>query len=54
VMIKDSNRYKSTGGWRFERFWANQTEDAIQDGGASCFACHANAKTHGFVYSQLH
>jgi len=55
VMIKDSNLYKSTGGWRFERFWANdQTQDAVHDAGASCFACHANAKTHGFVFSQLH
>jgi hypothetical protein len=55
VMIKDSNLYKSTGGWRFERFWANdQTQDAVHDAGASCFACHANAKTHGFVLSQLH
>ena len=55
VMIKDSNLYKSTGGWRFERFWGNdQTQDAIHDSGTSCFACHATAKTHGFVFSQLH
>ena len=55
VMIKDSNLYKATGGWRFERFWANdQTKDAVSDAGASCFACHANVKTHGFVFSQLH
>jgi hypothetical protein len=54
VMIKDSTRYGSTGGWRFERFWANdQTEDAIHDSGTSCFACHSNAKEHGFVFSQL-
>lgn len=55
VMIKDSKLYPSTGGWRFERFWANdQTQDAIHDSGASCFACHTQAKTHGFVFSQLH
>jgi hypothetical protein len=55
VMIKDSGLYKTTGGWRFERFWANdQTQDAIHDAGASCFACHANVKTHGFVFSRLH
>jgi Cytochrome P460 len=54
VMIKDSNLYKSTGGWRFERFFADdQTHDAIHDGGTSCFACHDNAKTHGFVFSHL-
>jgi Cytochrome P460 len=54
VMIKDSSLYKNSGGWRFERFWANdQTKSAVEDAGASCFACHANAKTHGFVFSQL-
>ena len=54
VMIKGSNVYKNTGGWRFERFFANdQTNDAIHDSGASCFDCHTNAKSHGFVFSQL-
>ncbi len=55
VMIKDSTLYKSTGGWRFERFWANeQSKDAVNDSDASCFQCHTNAKAHGFVFSQLH
>jgi hypothetical protein len=54
VMIKDSSRYSGTGGWRFERFWAgDQAQDAIQDSGATCFACHSKAKDHGFIYSQL-
>lgn len=55
VMIRDSNLFKSTGGWRFERFWGNdQTQDGVHDSGTSCFQCHSNAKTHGFVFSQLH
>lgn len=55
VMIKDSTRYSATGGWRFERFWANdQGQDAIKDSGAGCFACHEKAKGHGFIFSQLH
>lgn len=55
VMMKDSTLYKSTGGWRFERFWGNdQSQDTIQDSGTSCFACHSNASAHGFVFSQLH
>ncbi|HLK22993.1 MAG TPA: cytochrome P460 family protein [Bryobacteraceae bacterium] len=55
VMIKDASLYKSTGGWRFERFMGNdQSLDAIKDAGASCFGCHSNAKAHGFVFSQLH
>ena len=55
VMIKDSRLYGSTGGWRFERFWGNdRSQDAILDSGRSCFACHANVKAHGFVFSQMH
>lgn len=54
VMIKDSNLYKSTGGWRFERFIGDQhTENAIHDSGNSCFQCHSKADKHGFVFSQL-
>jgi Cytochrome P460 len=54
VMIKDSKKYAATGGWRFERFWAaDQTQNAVHDGGASCFECHANARAHGFVFSRL-
>ncbi len=55
VMIKDSNLYKNTGGWRFERFMANdQSEDAVHDSGVSCFECHKKANAHGFVISQMH
>jgi hypothetical protein len=55
LMIKNSSLYKSTGGWRFERFLGNsQSEDAVHDSGASCYECHTNAKAHGFVFSQLH
>ena len=54
VMIKDSN-FKSTGGWRFKRFWgSDQAQNAVQDSGASCFECHSKAKAHGFVFSQMH
>jgi hypothetical protein len=54
VMIKDSSQ-TNTGGWRFERFWGNdQTKNALEDHGASCFQCHSKAKTHGSVFSQLH
>jgi len=55
VMIKDTNVYKSTGGWRFERFMGNdEGQDAVHDSGKSCYDCHGNAKGHGFVFSQLH
>ena len=53
VMIKDSSLYKSTGGWRFERFLGNdQAQNAIRDSGTSCFQCHSKANAHGFVFSQ--
>jgi len=53
VMIKDASLYKSTGGWRFERFMGDQQlQDAVHDSGSSCFQCHTNAKSHGFVFSQ--
>ena len=55
VMIKDSSLYKSTGGWRFERFMGNDhSQDAAHNSGTSCFECHTQAKAHGFVFSQLH
>jgi Cytochrome P460 len=55
LMIKDASLYSSTGGWRFERFWGNdQTQDAIQGSETKCFECHAKAKAHGSVFSQLH
>jgi len=54
VMIRDSARYKNTGGWRFERFMGNQqTQDAVADSGASCFQCHTGAAAHGFVFGRL-
>lgn len=54
VMIKDSRLYKSTGGWRFERFWGNdETQDALNGSGTACFQCHSKADTHGLVFSQM-
>jgi hypothetical protein len=55
VMIRNSSPYKSTGGWRFERFWGtDQTQDAIHDAGTSCFRCHSKANEHGLVFTQMH
>jgi Cytochrome P460 len=54
LMIKDSS-FKSTGGWRFERFWGNdRAQNAVPDSGTPCFQCHSKANAHGFVFSQLH
>jgi hypothetical protein len=54
VMIRESARYASTGGWRFERFWASDaTKNAVPDSGSACFQCHTKAQGHGFVFSRL-
>ena len=53
VMVKDAKKYSNTGGWGFEGFAANsKTERLTNDGGASCYACHAPLKKENYVYSQ--
>jgi hypothetical protein len=50
VMVKDSQKYASTGGWGFGQFTNGKA-----DGGAvlkTCFACHQPAKDHDFVYTR--
>lgn len=54
VMRKDSKKYGSTGGWGFEGFAGDsKTERLVNDGGTSCFACHAPGKSSDYVFSQL-
>jgi len=53
VMVKDSNKYQSTGGWGFEGFKGNShTERLVNDGGQSCFSCHASQKDNDYVFTQ--
>jgi hypothetical protein len=54
VMVKDSRKYASTGGWGFGRFIDGKPVDAAQH--ETCFACHSkNAKVRqqDFVFTQL-
>ena len=45
IMVKDSQKYASTGGWGFGRFIDGQPVDKAQH--ETCFACHqANVKEH--------
>ncbi len=54
VMLKDSAKFAATGGWGFEGFAGNSTnERLVKDGGKTCFACHASEKQRDFVFSQL-
>jgi len=54
LMVKDSVRYQSTGGWGFQRFKA--ASEVSEPGGAdqkTCFDCHSRAREHGFVFSRI-
>jgi hypothetical protein len=52
VMVKDSQRFASTGGWGFQRF-ANdsRTELAATPTPQQCFTCHDRLKKDGLVLS---
>ena len=52
VMVKDSTKYPSTGGWGFGRFIDRVAVDRAQH--ETCFACHqANVKDHDYVYTRF-
>ncbi|KVZ28982.1 cytochrome C oxidase subunit III [Burkholderia multivorans] len=52
VMVKDSRRYASTGGWGFGRFINGVPADIGQH--QTCFACHqARVKHHDYVFTRL-
>lgn len=53
VMVKDSKRYASTGGWGFGRFIGGVPTDAAQH--QTCFACHEAraAKDRDYVFTRF-
>jgi hypothetical protein len=51
VMVKDSKRFASTGGWGFQRFVKDTRERAAAPTPEQCFACHNNLKKDGLVLS---
>jgi hypothetical protein len=51
VMVKDSKKYASSGGWGFGRFINGKPADAAQH--ETCFACHdARVQGHDFVFTR--
>lgn len=52
IMVKDSKRYASTGGWGFGRFIGGVPTDAAQH--QTCFACHdaLAPKDRDFVFTR--
>jgi hypothetical protein len=54
VMVKDSKKYTSTGGWGFGRFIDGKPADEAQH--KACFVCHSKnekVKAHDFVFTLL-
>jgi Cytochrome P460 len=52
IMVKDSKKYASTGGWGFGRFIDGKAVDQAQH--ETCFGCHqANVKDHDFVFTRF-
>jgi hypothetical protein len=52
VMVKDTKRFASTGGWGFQRFVKDSTELAATPTPQQCFSCHDNLKKDGLILSQ--
>jgi hypothetical protein len=52
VMVKDSRKYASTGGWGFGRFVNGKPVDEAQH--RTCWGCHeARARSHDYVFTRL-
>jgi hypothetical protein len=52
VMVKDSRRFATTGGWGFQRFVKDsKTELAATPTPQDCFPCHNRLKKDGLVLS---
>jgi hypothetical protein len=51
VMVKDSKKYASSGGWGFGRFVNGVAVDEAQH--QTCFACHqARVRDHDYVFTR--
>lgn len=53
VMVKDSRKWKATGGWGFEAFKGDSRTDRVVGTNAAqaCFACHTSQKDRDYVFS---
>src|SRR5262245_366848 len=50
LMVKDSKKYASTGGWGFAQFTDGKPDgESVQN---TCFGCHAPAKDRDFVFTR--
>lgn len=52
VMIKNSKKYKNTGGWGFEGFAGDTRDRVVKNMEGECYACHTQMKNQDFVFSE--
>jgi hypothetical protein len=54
VMVKDTAKWRATGGWGFEGFKGDsKTERAVgAEAATACFGCHAPQKAQDYVFSR--
>ncbi len=53
VMVRDSLKYASTGGWGFERFAGDSPTTRVVGSRAvtACYSCHEKQRASGYVFS---
>lgn len=49
LMVKDSKKYASIGGWGFAQFTGGKPDKIVQ---TKCMACHASAGDRDFVFTK--
>jgi hypothetical protein len=54
-MVKDSVKYKETGGWGFARFLGNDLKPFGKDAGFvnQCFGCHVPVADNDYLYTKI-
>jgi Cytochrome P460 len=52
LMVKDSKKYASTGGWGFQAWrGGDPTKPIVNDPPKQCFTCHVPKKANDYVFS---
>lgn len=55
VMVRDSQRYSTTGGWGFATYEGGSRTDNLDAAARDvCFQCHVPRKDHGYVFTEYH
>jgi len=55
VMVKDSQRYGTTGGWGYGSFEGDSRTDKLDEKAhAACHQCHIARQAQGYVFTEYH